>query len=275
MINTMQLKTAQLQYGFFKVGSGKEVILIQGSCRAVPYVTYLKDWNEINGNRFTIYYIDPFSWHWNMNEQRVDYEKELEKQETNQALLGMLKSVDIFIHEYYKSAGMFNVEKTGEKNIYQYGLNPKQDICLPSFNDIFILTREIVSFDLEIRKMATQDYNVNGKLSDYTLQKIDIVREKNLQKFYDICSKTDIPEFAEIFKNEYKQIRYAHTFNHVSKVFNQKIFRLINEKFLHLDLSNYRISEVDMFENPRTELSEYDFGYKWNEKVKPLKESLQ
>ena len=275
MINTIQLKTAQLRDGFFKIGSGSEVILIQGSCRAVPYVTYLNDWNNQNGNRFTICYIDPFSWHWYMDEQRVpNYEKELEKQETNTALLDMLKTVKYFIHEYYKNAGMFNVEKDGEKNIYQYGLNPTKDICLPSFNDIFVLTREIVSFDMNIRKLAIQDYNVNGQLSEYTLSQIDKVRENNLQRFYDICSKTDFPEFAEIFANGYKQKRFFWTFNHISKEFNQIIFKLMNDKYLHLDLTSYNMSNVDLYANNYSYLCEHDKGYNWNEEIKLLRDIL-
>jgi hypothetical protein len=209
-----------------------------------------------------------------MQENRTDYKAELIKQESNKTLLETLSKTSIFIHEFYGNAEMFNCDKEAEKNIYQFGLSPKQDICLPNYNDIFILTREIVAFDLDIRKMAIQDYNVNGHLSHATITAIDNAKEKNLQRFYDICSKTDFPEFAEIFKNEYKLIRFAHTFNHVSKVFNQKIFRLMNDKYLKLDLSNYKISEVDLFANNYTELSEYDLGFKWNEKIKPLKQSL-
>jgi hypothetical protein len=272
MINTIQIKQQQFEKGTYSTGSGSEVILIIGSCRAVPYLTYLNDWNNQNGNRFTIHFLDPFNWNWDMQENRTDYTAELIKQESNQYLLDVLKSCSIFIHEYYGNAEMFNCDKSAEKNIYQFGLSPKQDITLPNYNDIFVLTREIISFDLELRKLATQDYNVNGKLSDYTLQKIDIVREKNLQRFYDICSKTDFPEFAEIFKNEYKQVRYFWTFNHISKAFNQKIFRLMNEKFLHLP--NVRMSEVDLYANNYTYLCEYDEGYKWNEQIKPLKEIL-
>lgn len=275
MINTLQLKSAQLKDGFFKIGSGSEVILIQGSCRSVPYVTYLRDWNEQNGNRFTICYIDPFSWNWDMNEQRVDYEKELEKQEANQTLLDMLKTVKYFIHEYYKNAGMFNVEKGEDKNIYQFGLNPEIDICTPSLNDVFILTSDILRFHPEVMKMAVQDYNVNGQLSVQTKMEIAEVRKNNLSRFVSICLMTDFPEFAEIFMEDYKKQRYFWTFNHTSKLFAQTLFRLMNEKFLHLDLSNYQINEIDLYANNYTHLTEYDLGYEWKEEVKPLKDILQ
>lgn len=272
MINTIQIKKGQFENGSYKTGSGSEVVLIIGSCRAVPYLTYLNDWNEANGNRFTIHFIDPFNWNWDMQENRTDYHAELIKQETNPALLETLSKTSIFIHEYYGNAEMFNCDKKAEKNIYQFGLNPCLNITLPNFNDVFILTREIVSFDLDIRKMAIQDYNVNGKLSQQTIDAIDVVRQKNIQRFYDICSMTDFPEFAEIFSNHYKRKRFFWTFNHVSKTFNQLIFDLMNKKYLRLE--GLKMSEVDLFANNYTHLSEYDYGYEWHEEIKPLKEIL-
>lgn len=272
MINTIQIKEQQLATGTYKAGSGKEVVLIIGSCRSVPYLTYLNDWNNANGNRFTIHFIDPFNYNWDMQEQRTDYPAELIKQESNENLLSVLKSCSIFIHEYYANAGMFNVFKDAEKNIYQFGLNPALDITIPNFNDIFILTREIVSFDMNVRKMAIQDYNVIGKLSDQTLNEIENVRNSNIARFESICSKTDFPEFAEIFKEYYKKTRLFWTFNHVSKTFNHLIFDLMNKKYLRLE--NLTMSEVDLFANNYTYLSEYDKGYEWNEEIKPLKDCL-
>lgn len=274
MINTVQIKEQQFSTGSYSTGSGSKVILILGSCRAVPYLTYINDWNNQNGNRFTIHFIDPFNYNWDIAGGRVDYIAELTKQETNQRLLILLKTVDIFIHEYYGNAGMFNVFKDAEKNIYQFGLNPKLDITIPNYNDIFVLTREIVSFDMAIRKMAIQDYNVNGKLSVQTIDAIENVRQNNLQRFYDICSKTDFPEFAEIFANNYKSVRYFWTFNHTGKQFSKTIFKLMNDKFLNLDLNNYTINEEDLYANNFTYLCEYDLGYSWNEEIKQLKEIL-
>lgn len=274
MIGTFEAKTMQLKTGTFKVGTGKEVIVIVGSCRAVPYIQYLKDWNELNGDRFTIHYIDPFNWNWDLHDRRTDYEAELKKQESNEYLINILQDCSIFIHEYYNNAGMFNCNRNAEKSIYQFGLIPKIDITLPNWNDIFILTSEICQFDNEVRKMAIQDYNVLGKLTEETNEKIKQVSEVNLQKFYNICSMTDFPEFAEIFKNHYKERRYFHTFNHVSKHFTQAIFRLMNSKFLKLNMEGYNITEEDLLSSHQTHLCEYDLGYTWPEQVKALREIL-
>lgn len=273
MINTIETKDQQLKYGYYKIGEGAENMLILGSCRAVPYLTYFNDWNKIH-NRFTIYFIDPFNWCWDMDGKRVDYDAKLAECEKNTNISDMLSKIDIFIHEHYVNAGMFNVSKFCQKNIFNYGLNPKLDIELPNYNDIFVLTREIVSFDMAIRKMAIQDYNVIGKLSESTLIEIEKIRQKNLQKFYDICSKTSFPEFAEIFATQYKDERFFWTFNHVSRKFNVTLFKMMCSKYLGIDLTGYAITKEDMFANNYTHLCEYDDGYKWNEDIKPLKDIL-
>jgi len=275
MINTLEIKQEQFVHGTFRLGTGEETILIVGSCRSVPYLTYLGEWNAQNGNRFSIHFLDPFNWNWNMKEERVDYNAELIKQEGNQTLLDTLSKTSIFIHEYYANAEMFNCDKNAEKNIYQFGLNPKIDICTPNFNDVFILTSDILRFHPEVMKIAVQDYNVNGKLSFQTLDEISKVRVNNLTRFMDICDKTDFPELAEIFMENYKKERFFWTFNHTSKLFAQTLFRLMNDKFLKLDLSGYVINEIDLYANNYTHLTEYDLGYEWNEEVKPLKDILQ
>ena len=73
MINTIQTKQMQLTNGFYSIGSGARQILIMGSCRAVHYITYFVEWNKINGEQFTVNFIDPFNWNWDINDQRVDY----------------------------------------------------------------------------------------------------------------------------------------------------------------------------------------------------------
>ncbi len=285
MIGTIEIKQQQLTKGYFSVGEGEEIILIVGSCRAVPYVNYFNEWNNNTENyikrleflsvherqRFKICFVDPFNWNWNINDERVDYVSELEKQEKNEDLLYVLKNCSIFIHEYYVNFGMFNCSKECEKNIYNFGMNAKIDISIPAFNDIFILTRDIVSFDTSIRAMAIQDYNVIGKLSEHTLKAIDIIREKNLAKFYDICGKTSFPEFAGFFKKNYKFYRLFWTFNHIAKGFTEILFIQICNI---VGIQTESLMQGDMYANNYTYLCEYDNGYEWNEETKPLKDSL-
>lgn len=269
--STYELKKGQLSNGSFSVGTGSEVILIIGSCRSVPYFNYLAYWNEINGNRFTIHYIDPFNWNWDLYENRIDYEAKINSLELDPYILNLLKSTSIYIHEYYQNFGMFNT-----KNIYNFGLDPKVDACIPNFNDVFCLANDLFTFDESIRNEIKADYSVIGKLSLTTESRIKETSEKNLSKFYEVCGLSSFPEFEEIFKSNYKTTRYFWTYNHVASPFTLTIYKLLNDKFLKLHFSDQylsKISEVDMYANNYTHLTEYD-DYQWNEKVKPLKEKL-
>lgn len=277
MINTVNTKKQQLENGYFKTGTGKETILIIGSCRSVPYVEYLYQWNIRNNNRFTIAFIDPFNFNYDLNDNRISLEDKINSLEIDSRLLDLFKTTKYFIHEHYANFGMFNVDKNNTKNIFQFGMSPDFNISIPAFNDCFILTADIVSFDVTIKKSAIADYNVTGKLSDKTLSDIENVRQNNLNKFYANCAKTNFPEFAEIFKLRYKSERFFWNSNHIAKNYTLDIFQMINNKYLDLPITAdfwNQISKQDLYANNYTYLSEYDEGYKWNEEIKPLKEIL-
>lgn len=277
-INTINTKAQQLKEGFFKTGSGEEVILIIGSCRSVPYAQYLHDWNEVNGNRFTIYFADPFNWHFDLQDNRTNFEEVINSLEKDERILSVLRSAKIVIHEWYKNYGLFNFDKLQPKNIYKFGLNPKMDICIPSWNDKFVLCGDIVSFDLDIRKKCISDYNVLGKLSDETKLRIYEKSKTEVLKFMDICLKSDLHEMSEFFHRRHLKERLWWTSNHISKNFTIPVFRMINHKFLHIDLSKgFDENHVDLFANNYTKLTDLDielFGYDWNEEIVPLKDKL-
>lgn len=292
MINTVNSKAEQLTNGYFKVGSGRETILIIGSCRSVPYCNYLNKYNEQNGNPYTIAFIDPFNFCYNKFDERVNMEENILSLENDTRILDLFKSTDIVIHEYYSNYGMFNFDKEANKNIYQFGLNPKTyliplyspsdfrvssklDICIPNFNDLFILFKDIVSLDIDIRKKAIADINVTGKLSEETQRDIFYISQKNINKFYNICQKSDIPEMAQYFEKTFKNERLFWTSNHVSKNFTKAIFNFINDKYFGLKLSNdFYDDQEDMFANNYTHLTQYDldyYGYSWvNEELQPI-----
>lgn len=273
-INTINTKEQQLNKGYFSTGTGNELIFILGSCRAVPYLSYLHKWNNQNGNRFTIAFIDPFNWHWDMAGNRVDFEECLRKAEANPRILEMLSKCNVFIHEYYSNAEMFNCDKTAEKNIYKFGMNPQMDITIPNFNDVFILMWDILLFDNNLKYKAIQDINVNGAISEQTLAEANEVKQKNLQKFYGVCKKTDFPEMEDIFENQFRHKRFFWNSNHVSKHFTLNVFKLLNDKFLKLPITEKywnQISEEDLYANNYTYLCEYDKGYQWGEEIKKIK----
>lgn len=273
MTNTVQIKKQQLSKGFFTIGNGPEVVLIMGSCRVVNYITYLHGYDK---NRFTIHSIDPFNFNWDAKDNRVDYVKAIEAMENHTALLKMLASVNVFIHEYYANFGMFNCDRNAEKNIYQFCMSPAVDVCIPNFNDVFILFGDIVTFDNDLRKMAIQDYLVTDKLSDQTELMIIEKSESNLAKFYEICLKSDLPELMPMFKEWHLRVRMYWTYNHVSKFFTLAVMKLMNEKYLNLPGLVLDETHEDIFANNYTYLTEYDRkrGYDWDEEVKPLRNKL-
>lgn len=262
MINTVNIKQQQLRTGYFKTGSGPEVVFIMGSCRVVNYVNYFAAMPQ-----FTVYSIDPFNFNWNINDDRVDYIGAIKEQETNADLLAMLASVKIFIHEWYENAGMFNI-----KEIYKFGLKPEIDICIPNFNDLFILFKDIITFDSEMRRLAAQDFNVLGRLSEQTEQAIIAVGMANIEKFKKVCELSDIPGMWEVFRDGWKRNRFFWSYNHVGKMFTLIIFSIIDNQYFNGSLT-VDMSHPDMFANNFTSPTEYDvkhYGITWNEPVKKL-----
>lgn len=279
MISTLAIKQQQLKRGYFQTGTGDTVMLIMGSCRVAPLVWYFEKWNEHNGNPYTICSIDAFSWNWDLQENRVDYEAELLKQEANYELLEMLARTKIFVHEWYANAGMFNCNKEAPKNIYQFNLKPEIDICVPSWNDHFVLFADILAFNPDMRKKAMQDFNVNNKLSYQTELELFKLSQDALDKFYEVCRKSHIPKMEHYFSNNFMEFRMWHTYNHISKHFSIWIFVEILKQMGHeVSVELYdEISAVDMFDNSQTPLTDYDLkwrNYKWNEPVVELRSKL-
>ncbi len=266
MINTLHIKQQQIYNGYFKVGSGATRILIIGSCRAVHILNYLNRMNT--NNQWEICFIDPFNWNWDIHENRVDYEAVIRSMETNQRMLELLSGTKIYIHEFYNQYGMFNSSKENPKNIYQFGLNPNFDICLPNFNDVFILYNDFITFDSEIRDMAKEDAQKYGRTSFQTLALIKNKSVDNIEKFLSICAKTDFPDMAQYFEVYWTKKPLFYTYNHTSKYFTLFIFERLMEKLM-ITIPNdvwHDIEKMDLFASPRTAVTDYDveiYGLQW------------
>jgi hypothetical protein len=274
MINTYDIKKQQLEQGAFKVGSGPETMLIMGSCRSVPYLNYLNEVNKVD-NKFSIYFIDPFNWNWDKKDNRVDYDQVLKTLETNKYLLDIISSTKIFIHEYYKNFGMFNTIEDGDKNIYDFGMKPEVDVCIPNFNDVFVMVNDLYQFDTEIKKKIDYDIKGTGVISQETQILCYETSKNNLERFYAVCRMSDVSEMEEYFKENFTKVRLFWTYNHISKGFAMFIFKTINEKFLKLNISESVWNKIevmeDMYANRYTFLTEYDlkfYDYKLNEEIK-------
>lgn len=273
-INTINTKKDQLENGFFTLGAGPEKLLLMGSCRVVPYLNYF-DYLTHN-NRFTVYFIDPVNWCWDALDHRIDFEQKMKALESDSRILDLIKSCRWFIHEYYQNYGMFNTDRSNPKNIYQFGMTAEYDITLPNFHDKFILFKDILTFDAALRAQAIADLAKSRCLSADVQTKVKAMGLGCVEKFYGICPLTSLPEMADIFRTQWQIVRFFHNMNHVSNWFTIAIFRLLNEKFLHLDVPASfweRVKAEDMYATPHTPITEYDvcnYDLKWPEPVQAL-----
>lgn len=273
MIDTIQTQRAQLRDGFYRSGSGPLVILLLGSCRTLAYINYLDTWNQRSGNKLTIYRIDPTDYHWDLNGQLVDFSARIAACENDQRILDVLKQAEIYVHEYYAWYGMFNSSRDSEKNIFQYGLNPRLDICLPNFHDRFVLFNDQVQFNPDLRSEILRGGmtpEISSRMVDNGLAALD--------KFYDICHLSSFPEFEDHFKKRWTRQRFFWTGNHVSREFTLYLHRRLNDRFLQLPFDNgywQAIDSLDIFAKPCTAVTQHDvdgFGINWPGcPIEPLK----
>ena len=239
MISTIESKQQQLINGFFQRGTGREQILILGSCRTLPYLSYLIRWNESNGDRFTIRRIDPCDW----TVSGVD----IDSLETDERILSAFRTSRIFIHEHFQNYGFLNTDKECTKNIWQFGMNPKMDIAIPNFHDVFLFEGDYQSCGLSV----PDDYIQRG--------------EEAIEKFCRVCELSSFPEMSGYFREHWREIRFFWRPNHVSSVFSMYIFKRMNSRFFNLRLSEDFINvaaQEDLFREPHTQVTQRDIeGY--------------
>lgn len=246
MITTIEIKAALRDV--FEIGNGDVNVLILGSCRTVAYVNYLDRYNRSAGEPFRIFVIEPNNYHWNELEQDVDMKQALTDCETNGRILRIIRNTDIFIHEHYQSFQMFNTDKTQEKNIYQFQMRPNYDIAIPNFHDRFILEHDYTACGIT----TPDDYIARGEVA--------------VDEFCNVCEKSSFPEFGEIFRTNWREIRYFWRPNHTSAKFTLDIFGMMNAKFLNLPLTEEfweGAKTEDLFKEPHTQITQRDIeGYK-------------
>lgn len=234
MIDTIQTKAQQIANGYFEVGSGPEHILILGSCRTVPFLNYLNRANS--DNRFTIRRIDPC---------------ESQVLETDERVLSAIKAADIFLHEHVANYGMLNTSREAEKNLYQFGMDPHQDISIPNWHDHLVLENDWPAYG----QPTPENYAELG--------------EAAIEKFCNLCRLTSFPEMEPLFWEDWRNTRYFWRPNHTSAAFTLFVFRRINLKFLKLPLDDAfwdAARQEDLFKDPHTIVTDNDvknYGLTW------------
>jgi len=266
MISTHDIKM-QKHCGY-RIGPQNGIpVLIQGSCRAVPYLNYF---SLLESNPYCVYFIDPFNFHWDDNEKLVNLDESLSLQENNQSILSLLPTIKIFIHEHYQSFGMFNTSLSSNKNIYQFGLSPELDISIPNFNDHFILVKDFICHDWFKKELE------EPSISPACLAKIYTEGEEAKAKFMASSLLSSFPEISPYFHDNFLSTRLFCSHNHISKNYSLFIWELLAEKFLSIPkekaLTN-QIQSLSIYENSQTPLTNYDLllrSYNWNEQIVDL-----
>jgi hypothetical protein len=245
MISTIESKQQQLQNGYFQSGTGSKQILIVGSCRTLAYLSYLIRWNDGEGrNEFIIRRIDPCDW----AVSNID----VASFENDERILSVIKSADIFIHEHLVNYGMFNTDLAVRKNIYQFGITPEFDISVPNFNDVMVLRNDYTDYGVPVPHNYIE------------------IGESEVEKFCQLCKLTSFPEMGDYFRDQWRNKRFFWRPNHVSAVFTIYIFMAMNDKFLHLPLTDdfwAGAGQEDLFKYPHTQVTQQDrdaYRLTWN-----------
>lgn len=276
MINTTTVKPRGGRVFTIGPDDAARRILMVGSCRSVPYLNYLNRFLTMNPGSMRVQFIDPNDWHWDEAGSAVDFEAALQAQESNPHVLRAIGEATVYLHEWYESYGMFNCSPDAEKNIFQFGMNPEINVCVPNFHDHFILFNEQIMFNSENAwhyAMASR-----GAMTDSILSGMRGYGLRAVEKFLSVCLKSDIPELADHFRQNWTNRRFFWTGNHVSKHFTTYVFERINEKFLHLPLNEAfwgPAGEEDLFKFPNTAVTQFDvdaYGLTWPDTpIEPLK----
>lgn len=230
MIDTINTRAAHNEQGCWTSGTGEHVVMFVGSCRLLPFVNYFARLNR--DNRFTIVLV-----------YVVNHAQTYEQQETKPVLLDVIKRCRWFIREHCVNYGCFNTDRSCEKNIYQFGMNPELDILIPSWNDHLVLAEDWIAYG----SPTPPDYVERGKAE--------------IEKFCAICELSSFPEFAQHFRDHWKTTRFFWRPNHTSAAFTLDLFYLMNQNFLHLELDPSfwaAASQEDLFKEPHTHLTDRD-----------------
>lgn len=250
----------------------QEVILMVGSCRSVPYLNYFKRINDMGIARLRVHFIEPWDQHWDSTGKEQDFAAALFRCEDDPRILKVLREATVFIHEHYGHCGMFNTLTTDQKNIFQFGLEPRLNITIPNFHDVFALFTEQLQFDAVKRERFQREGMTNelfDEMKSFGLGEID--------RFVRVCGMSSFPTFGWQFLNEWTERRYFWRGNHVAMPFTLGIFEHVLNDFLNIKAPESFWDESrkeDLYANHPAPMTLYDqsaYGLTWDEPVVELK----
>lgn len=251
----------------FQIGpdTARETILLVGSCRVNAHINYFDRYNRTAADPVRVFFVDPHDAHWNDDGQQQDLESALLAMESNPNYLNAIKSATVYLHEHYGNFGMWNAAQDAQKNIYQFGMSPRLDICIPNFHDRFVLFQERMNLDPNLQI----SFRVHGGMTPRIFGQMRHDGLDALEKFYSVCALSSFPEMAAHVRENWTKTRFFWTGNHVSAAFTLYLFRQLNDRFLHLPLDDefwQGAATEDLFAKPCTPVTQYDvdaYGLTW------------
>lgn len=249
MINTVNTKAEHYTDGCWRTGSGNDVVILLGSCRIMPFANYFSRLNR--DNRFTICVIYVVNFSEDVSGKPTNVEEVTGRLKDNPVFTDMIKRCRWFIHEHVRNYGFLNTTGDADKNIFQLGLQPELDISVPNFNDHLILANDWIAYG----STTPDDYVQRGN--------------REIERFCRLCELSSFPEMADHFRDNWKTTRFFWRPNHTASAFTLYLMRLMNDKFLHLDLDESfwaAAGQEDLFREPHTHVTDRDrteYGIKW------------
>jgi hypothetical protein len=190
-------------------------ILLIGSCRITAYLNYFLN-DENFGKKYNyvcILVFLPTMIELSMNIMGNDRMKQI------------IRNSGILIREYIINYNYFNTVRTQECNIYKIKDSFEYDVLLPNY-DVVIYARDIMMYD-EDMKTTFNSYINNDVSLDSLSEKMQLKHKKELEKYYNIISKTDVPELKVFVQNNVYNKRIGCTLNHPTNALSLEVYRLI------------------------------------------------
>lgn len=198
--NILRESYNQKQFAFGN-SQGKQTVVLIGSCRIVPFLNYLRVYNELNGHPFQLLCFNPVEmWQGPGHEVSEGVNKVMEGYKFGR--------VDYLLCEHVQRCGVINTFCMSQENIFDsLGCRPKVEIRLPNWNDMHI-------FDAE-----TAMHDKTGYATWYDEVKTAYIRNEtqtHKERFLSHCRQSSFQELEAWVESHWLNTRLGWTSSHPS-----------------------------------------------------------
>jgi hypothetical protein len=162
----------------------------------------------------------------------------------NDTVKQLICNSSILVREYVKNYSYFNTVISQPENIFKIYNSFDYTILLPNYDNFLFYTRDIIMYgDTDIKN--TFNSFLNNEISiDALTEKLQVIYKKELERFYSIISKTDVPELKLFVETNINKIRLGHTLNHPANILSLEIYRLLQKNIFNREVPD-SVIEID------------------------------